>query len=165
MMNPEKMPFSARGCILYCGGHLDKSIFHSWQSTPVRSVAGHVTFSMLQHWADINAIVSSFFPSRWHCDARNGPRALRLVGLVVRVSASRATEPGFDSRLRLGDFPGSSHTSDLKIGTPVTIPCQASGVIGSMPGCCCCYWLLNVPATCKCISGTDLLRQFYVLPH
>ena len=26
-------------------------------------------------------------------------------------------------------------------------------------------WLLNVPATCSCISGTDLLRQFYVLPH
>ena len=26
-------------------------------------------------------------------------------------------------------------------------------------------WLLNIPATCKCISGTDLHRQFYVLPH
>ena len=26
-------------------------------------------------------------------------------------------------------------------------------------------WLLSVPATCECISGTDLLRQFYVLPH
>ena len=26
-------------------------------------------------------------------------------------------------------------------------------------------WLLNVPATCECISGTDLLRQFYVRPH
>ena len=26
-------------------------------------------------------------------------------------------------------------------------------------------WLLNVPATCKFISGTDLLRQLYVLPH
>ena len=26
-------------------------------------------------------------------------------------------------------------------------------------------WLLNVPATDECISGTDLLRQFYVLPH
>ena len=25
--------------------------------------------------------------------------------------------------------------------------------------------LLNVPATCECISGTDLLRQVYVLPH
>ena len=24
-------------------------------------------------------------------------------------------------------------------------------------------WLLNVPATCECISGTDLLRQFYLL--
>ena len=26
-------------------------------------------------------------------------------------------------------------------------------------------WMLNVPATCECISGTDLLRQFDVLPH
>ena len=26
-------------------------------------------------------------------------------------------------------------------------------------------WLLIVPATCECISGTDLLRQFNVLPH
>ena len=26
-------------------------------------------------------------------------------------------------------------------------------------------WLLNVPATCECISGTDLLRQLYMLPH
>ena len=26
-------------------------------------------------------------------------------------------------------------------------------------------WLLNIPATCECISGTDLLRQFQVLPH
>ena len=26
-------------------------------------------------------------------------------------------------------------------------------------------WLLSVQATCECISGTDLLRQFYVLPH
>ena len=26
-------------------------------------------------------------------------------------------------------------------------------------------WLLNVPATCECISGTDLHRQFYVLLH
>ena len=26
-------------------------------------------------------------------------------------------------------------------------------------------WLLNVPTTCECISGKDLLRQLYVLPH
>ena len=25
--------------------------------------------------------------------------------------------------------------------------------------------LINVPATCECISGTDLLRKVYVLPH
>ena len=43
------------------------------------------------------------------------PSVDRLVGLVVKASASRAEEPGFES--------GSSHTSDSKIGTPVaTLP-------------------------------------------
>ena len=46
----------------------------------------------------------------------------RLVGLVAKAFASRAEDPGFESRLRR-DFSGSSHTSDLKIGTPVaTLP-------------------------------------------
>ena len=46
----------------------------------------------------------------------------RLVGLVVKASASRAEGPGVKSRLR-GIFSGSSHTSDLKIGTPMaTLP-------------------------------------------
>ena len=44
------------------------------------------------------------------------------VGLVVKASASGAEDPGFESRL-LRDFPGSSRTSDFKIGTPVaTLP-------------------------------------------
>ena len=43
----------------------------------------------------------------------------RLSGLVVKASTSGAEDPGFESRLRR-DFSGSSHTSDLKIGTPVT---------------------------------------------
>ena len=46
----------------------------------------------------------------------------RLVDLVVKASASGAEDPGFESRLRR-DFSGSSHTSDLKMGTPVaTLP-------------------------------------------
>ena len=46
----------------------------------------------------------------------------RLVGLVVKASASRAEDPGFDSACaRI--FSGSSHTSDSKIGAPVaTLP-------------------------------------------
>ena len=45
-----------------------------------------------------------------------------LAGLVVKASASGAEDPGFESRSRR-DFSGSSHTSDLKIGTPVaTLP-------------------------------------------
>ena len=47
------------------------------------------------------------------------------VGLVVKASASRAEErkiPGSNPACA-GIFPGSSHTSDLKIGTPVaTLP-------------------------------------------
>ena len=46
----------------------------------------------------------------------------RLVGLVVKVSASRAEDPRFESRLRR-DISASSVTSDLKMVTPVaTLP-------------------------------------------
>ena len=45
-----------------------------------------------------------------------------LVGLVVTASAWRAEDPRFESHLHR-DFSGSSHTIDLKIGTPVaTLP-------------------------------------------
>ena len=45
-----------------------------------------------------------------------------LVGLVVKVSAPSAEDPGFESCLRQIFF-GSSHTSDFKMGTPVaTLP-------------------------------------------
>ena len=41
---------------------------------------------------------------------------------MLKASASRAEDPGFESRLRR-DFSGSSDTSDLKIGVPVaTLP-------------------------------------------
>ena len=41
---------------------------------------------------------------------------------MVKASVSGAEDPGFESCLRR-DFFGSSHTSDLKIGTPVaTLP-------------------------------------------
>ena len=57
----------------------------------------------------------------------------RLVGLVVQASASRAEDPGFESRMRW-DFSGLSHTSDLKKLTLQWLPCQAPGVIGSVLG-------------------------------
>ena len=37
---------------------------------------------------------------------------------MVKASTSGAEDPGFESRVRR-DFSGSSHTSDLKSGTPV----------------------------------------------
>ena len=55
-------------------------------------------------------------------------KADRLVGLVVKAFASRAKEPGFESR-----FSESSHTSDLKLALQL-LPCQAPGDIGSALG-------------------------------
>ena len=52
-----------------------------------------------------------------------------------------------------------SYTTATQEGASVnlrTFCCLAVVVVG---------WLLNVPATCECISGTDLHRQFYVLPQ
>ena len=65
------------------------------------------------------------------------------VGLGTKASAWRAADPGFDSRLRRGDFSRSSHTSDFKIGTPVAI---LPGVIESALGLVglvsvYCYWV------------------------
>ena len=59
--------------------------------------------------------------------------AYRLVGLVVKASASRAEGPGFSFRLRR-DFPWSSYTSDFKKMALQWLPCQAPGVIGSALG-------------------------------
>ena len=77
--------------------------------------------SMLRFLLGILSLLISLF-----CD--------RLVGLVVKASASRAEDPGFESRLRQ-NFPGLSHTRDLKIGTPVaTLPgawhCRVSAGTG-----------------------------------
>ena len=56
-----------------------------------------------------------------HTDGLTCIHTYRLFGLMVKASASRAPDAGFGSRQ--GDFSGSSHRSDLKIGTHVvTLP-------------------------------------------
>ena len=67
---------------------------------------------------------SWFLPSPWLplCAAFGPSVVSRLAGIVVKASTSGAEYLGFKSCLRW-DFSGSSHTSDLKIGTPVaTLP-------------------------------------------
>ena len=59
----------------------------------------------------------------------------RLVGRVVKVSASRGTEPGFHFRFLRGDFSGSSHTSVLRIGTIES----ALGLVGPVSIFCDCF--------------------------
>ena len=54
------------------------------------------------------------------CDrVTNNLKYNRLVGLVVTVSASRERKIPGSNPARAEIFPGSSHTNDLEIGTPV----------------------------------------------
>ena len=57
----------------------------------------------------------------------------RLVGLVVKASASRAEGPGFESRLNRDFFRGRVIPVTLKLALK-WLPCQAPGVIGSALG-------------------------------
>ena len=52
---------------------------------------------------------------------------------MVKASASIAAGPCIIPAFPRGDFSGSSHTSDFKIGTPV-LPCQVPGDEGSAVG-------------------------------
>ena len=54
------------------------------------------------------------------------PLSQLLVGLVVKPSASRAADPGFESRSHCGDFSGPSHTRDLKLGLSSGYPARHS---------------------------------------
>ena len=58
-----------------------------------------------------------------------------LIGLVVKAYAWRVEDPGFNSHLLCKDFSRSSHTSDLKISTPVAALLQV-GVLSAY-----CDWL------------------------
>ena len=55
----------------------------------------------------------------------------RLVGLVVKASASGVVDRGLIPACAVGIFSGSSHKSGLKTGTPVV---AVPGVIGSALG-------------------------------
>ena len=59
--------------------------------------------------------------------------AHRLVGLVVKASASRAEGPGFESRLRRDFFRGRIIPVTSKLALQ-WLPCQGPGVIGSALG-------------------------------
>ena len=61
-----------------------------------------------------------------------GPGGYRLVGLV-KASASRAEQPGFQSRLRRDFVRGRVIPVTQKLALQ-WLPCQAPGVIGSALG-------------------------------
>ena len=93
---------------------------------------------------------------------------------ILAFECSFPTDPQFPAIFRIFtlacNLPQTLHmitcvnthheTADWKDVTPKTVYTHRDYNVCLFVG-----WLLNVPATCECISGTDLLRQFYVLPH
>ena len=109
------------------------------------------------------------------CDVGISLSPDHFVGLVVKASASRAEDLGFKSRL-CWDFSGSSHTSDLKIGTPVAIlpgawcyrlsagtglPCVSILRLGEMDSLIC-NFCLSV-AACRIVWADPSLRYTHML--
>ena len=95
------------------------SSFVSFSSTEKKKMDRHLNMFIFVGTLLVFFFFSFFFalsPTPFY------PPARRLVGLVVKVLASEAEDPVFESRMRR-DFSGSSHTSGLKIGIPVaTLP-------------------------------------------
>ena len=84
------------------------------------------------------------------------PEADRLVGLVVKASASRAEDPGFESRLRR-DFSGVESYQSLQ-----WLPCQAPGVIGSVlglvgPVSVYCDWVRWKVGSATCVAAREIV--------
>ena len=90
---------------------------------------------------DCSFSLSSFLSSACLCTfdirqfscIRKALKQDRLVGLVVKASASRAEDPGFESRLRRDFFRGRVIPVTSKLALQ-WLPFQAPGVIGSALG-------------------------------
>ena len=95
----------------------------TWPATLVDNSSSQTTSTSLSPSPPSQTVKSVYHcPCCHHHRRRHFHNSNRLVGLVVKASASRAEDPGFESRLRR-DYSWSSHTSDSKIGTPVaTLP-------------------------------------------
>ena len=96
------------------GGLVDVSELLSIASIPLNVF----TISNFDALSDLDITLHRPCPGTF-CLSMDSQHLYHLRGLGVKASALRAEDSGFESRLRR-DFSRSSHTSDLKIGTPVT---------------------------------------------
>ena len=89
-------------------------------TTEQDSSAARLAAHSVYFWSQPESGLDPFF---YHC----------LVGLVVKASASRAEDPGFEYPLAPGFFRGRVIPVTQKLALQ-WLPCQAPGVIGSALG-------------------------------
>ena len=168
--------FSSACLVQFC---VFGSVLRVWFSSPCL-VQFSVSGSVLRVWFSSPCLVrfSFSFSSRWHRSTRTGPYALLPVSQLSPQGCPRNSAniclvehrsfPTLECGMSAASFLHSSFLQAINavmlwgsLFRKVLKPRSTSAPSSCSFVC----WLLNVPATCECISGTDLLRQFYVLPH
>ena len=129
-------------CCYYCCCYNNKNYYCSYSLYCYCCSSSNNNNHMSQTALDLDkpSIMKRYY-RRWTCSHTSVrpscssplPQLDRLVGLVVKASASRAEGPGFESRLRR-DFFGVESYQWLKKLARQWLPCQAPGVIGSALG-------------------------------
>ena len=114
--------------------------------------AQHVQHVMCRG-ASRTASCIQFFSTSFRCGSAN--KSLQELG---KASTGFLVQLPVPSHVRVNDLSGSRKLRQESKSADVSLTHLQTTCL--LVGC-----LLNVPATCECISGTDLLRQFYVLPH
>ena len=123
-------------------------MFSNSKSTKKDSCDQHNTFG--EHSKDWAAQWFIYFNFNWN-NENTQMRALTCTSLISKLGKSI--------------YKGFPNSVWIKIYLPWT---EAGTPCPHNPSHCCLLvvcWLLNVPSTCYCTSGTDPLRQLDVLPH
>ena len=124
-------------CVLL--GHITLKPFYillQWDRSCGSTLLSHSVTA--HHWHRANQ------SQNWPCNAR------RLAG---QPQSTNVSVPGMTGLGKAGINPCGPQSQGS---------CLATRLLRGLRFVCC---LLNVLATCECISGTVLLTQFYALPH
>ena len=114
------MPNATGSKEVWAGGRAGDVGLAAWEFLPLETLLS----GLLKHMIKYSTVIHSHsVPLSHSCNTTPGCFMRdHLAGHVVKASTSRVEDPGFESRL-FRNFSKSSHTSDLKSGTPVaTLP-------------------------------------------
>ena len=139
--------------------HIPNTYRSSLNSVPFHDQQWQM-FGLLRGTLQQNDCTSStFFVTLIPCDLWVKVKVINLEISIILTNLLPhifVTLNGHSNQYQTLQFSVVRHTKFERMSKSVSVSQQHWSVV---------CWLLNVTETCECVSGTDLLRQFYVLPH